>query len=154
MRKINLIAIIILPVIFLTSCLNIEPVKVGTVQDFSIGKITSKDVTVFFTVPIENPNKFSFKITKVHLEISLGKQKAGLINKINKVVIPAHSKDVHKFETKINFSELGSDITQLAPLFMKNKANVKLKGYIKVRSFPISKKINVENESLIKLLKL
>ena len=62
MRKINLIAIIILPVIFLTSCLNIEPVKVGTVQDFSIGKITSKDVTVFFTVPIENPNKFSFVI--------------------------------------------------------------------------------------------
>ena len=154
MQKFFFIAITLFALVFFTSCLNIEPVKVGAVQDFSIGKITSKDVTVHFSVPIENPNKFSFKITKVHLEISLGKQKAGLINKINKVNIPAHSKDVHKFEAKINFSELGSDITQLAPLFMKNKANVKLKGYIKVRSFPITKKIIVDNESLVKLLKL
>ena len=132
-------SIILISIISFSSC-KVQEVEVGDFRSFKLGEMNSKSVEINTQIPLKNPNKFKFKITKAKLDIKLNNKQIGSVNKIDKIKIPAKSNEVYSMKIKVDFSE-NLDLTSL--MFMK-KGNVSIKGYVKARKFIFSRKFDVD----------
>ncbi|MFH2096758.1 MAG: LEA type 2 family protein [Bacteroidota bacterium] len=144
---------IVLTALILTgySC-KIQEVNVGDLQGMKLNDISKNSISLEFMIPIENPNNFKFKITKVDLEISVNKTNLGKVKRIRKVVVPAKSNDIHDFLVEIQYDKLLSGSVSLFAGVLKNKVDIKLDGYVKVKAFMfISKKIEIHENNPVKM---
>jgi LEA14-like dessication related protein len=142
--------IVLLFLVLIISC-KIQNVNIGDVQGLKLNEVKKDYVNLEFMLPIENPNDFKFAITKVDLDIALNKSELGKIKKIEKVVVPAHSKDVHSFIIEVEYKKLMAGTVSLIGGLIKNKAEIKIDGYIKVRAFGIiGKKIEIHENNPVK----
>ncbi len=137
--------------LFLTGCFSVKPVNVGDVKDYQFKNLTKSGVSIILDIPIENQNNFKFKITNVNIDISIDGNKLGTVTKIKKIVVPAKSNDTYTFELRADFSKLLKGSWSILKSFMKRSVDMHLQGYIKVKAFFISKKIDIDENKHIKL---
>jgi LEA14-like dessication related protein len=150
MKKYFLLA---LTIIFLTSC-KYKEITIGDVQSVSIGEVTKEYATVKFSLPINNPNNFNFKISKISLDVSLNGFNLGNAYDIDKVKVEKNSNDVHKFTIKVKLEGLANSGLGFLGALLSNKVKLNLKGYVKANAFLIgTKKIDVNMEKSVKLFK-
>ena len=149
MKKI--ISIFILSILIFTSC-KFEEITVGDVQNIAISEMTDEYVAVDLFLPINNPNNFSFKITKIHLNISLNGVNLGKAYKLDKVKVEAKSNETHKFTIKVKLDDIKNGSFAFLGAMLSNKAKLKLEGYIKANAFLVgTKKIDVNMNKSVKL---
>lgn len=149
-KLINFKSLVFILFISLISC-KIQEINVGDVQGLKLNEVKKDYVNLEFMLPIENTNDFKFAITKVDLDIALNKSELGKIKKIEKVVVPAHSNDVHSFIIEVEYKKLMAGTVSLIGGLIKNKAEIKIDGYIKVRAFGIiGKKIEIHENNPVK----
>ena len=133
------------------SC-KVSEVNVGDVKNVQIQDMDKNKMCLQLDLPIENTNNFKFKITKVNLEVTLNQSSLGKVKKFNKVTVPANSNQVHSFIFEIQYKDLMNNTFSLIGGLLKNRADIKIDGYIKVRAFMfISKKIDIHEDNSVKL---
>ena len=103
-------------------------------------------------IPINNPNNFKFKVTDIDLDINLNGTDLGKVKELKNIKIPANSNETHTFLVEVEFSKvLAGSLNILGSLMKKDKAKVKLKGKIHVKSFMIGKTIDVNLDKPVKM---
>jgi len=145
--------IFIVSIFIFTSC-KFKEVTVGDVQNIAISEMTDEYVAVDLFLPINNPNSFAFKISKINLEIYLNSVDLGKAYKIEKVKVPANSNDTYKFTIKVKLKSVANGSMAFLGAMLSNRAKLKLDGYIKANAFLVgSKKIDVNMNKSVKLFK-
>lgn len=149
----RLVLLFTLSILLFTSC-KFKEVIVGDVKDVSISEMTKEYVAVDIFLPIKNPNNFSFKISKIDLDIALNGISLGKINKLEKVKVAANSNDTHKIKIKVKLKDISKGSMAFLGAMLSNRAKLKLKGYVKANAFLVgSKKIEVDMNKSVKLFK-
>lgn len=140
--------------ILLTGC-EIKPVEIGNIEGAKLIELTGKHVSLEISIPVKNPNNFAFKIKDINMDIKLNDTKVGKVKKVDKIVVPANSNDVHNFLIEVEFSELLTGALSLFSSLMKGKVKIGLKGHFKVGAFMIlTKKIEIDEERVVNLSKM
>jgi LEA14-like dessication related protein len=142
----------LISVFFLTSC-QVKEITVGDIKGLNITAMNSNYIDLGIMIPINNPNNFGFKLVKADISIEMNGVVLGKINKLKKVKIPANSNEVHTFELRVSMDDLKSGGLAFLGSLLSNKAKVDMKGYIKARSFLISKKVDIDYNKSVKLFK-
>ena len=151
MKKV--LVIFIVSIFIFTSC-KFKEVTVGDVQNIAISEMTDKYVAVDLFIPINNPNNFGFKVSKINLDVSLNGVDLGKAYKISKVKVPSNSNDTYKFTIKVKLKSVANGSMAFLGAMLSNKAKLKLNGYIKAKAFVVgSKKIDVNMNKSVKLFK-
>lgn len=140
--------------IFLFSSCKFKEVTIGEVKNIAINEMTKEYVAVDLFLPINNPNNFSFKVSKINLDISLNGVELGNAYKLEKVKVPANSNDTYKFTVKVKLKNMANSSMAFLGALFSNRVKLKLKGYVKANAFLIgSKKIDVDVDKSVKLFK-
>jgi LEA14-like dessication related protein len=138
----NTIFTIIL-IISLSSC-KVQEVEVGDFRGFKLGAMNGKTVELNMQVPIKNPNKFKFKITKANLDIKLDTKELGKVTKIEKITIPAKSNAVYPINITVQLSDKLDIPSLLMSGMFKQKSKVSIKGFVKAHKFIFGRKFDVD----------
>jgi LEA14-like dessication related protein len=135
----------------MNSCNVFESIEVGEVQGINFTKIDDRKISFEVLIPIENPNGFSFKITAVDLDVIVNNEYLGKIKNVGNLLIHKQSDEIYNFPLDVEYS--GSNILKgaftLFSLFLDRKAEVKISGFIEVRSFWVTKKLDVDEQSVV-----
>lgn len=149
MKKYLFIAFIIISA--LSSC-EYKEVEIGDIEGVKIKEITKSKVLLDLMIPIHNPNNVKFKITNIDLDINLNGTDLGKVKELKNIKIPANSNETHTFSVEVEFSKiLAGSLNILGALMKKDKAKVKLKGKIHVKSFLLGKTIDVNIDKPVKM---
>jgi LEA14-like dessication related protein len=143
---------VLLIVFFLTNSCNVfESIEVGEVQGINFTKFDDGKVSFEVLIPIENQNSFSFKITNVDLDVIVNNEHLGKIKNVGDLIINKQSDKIYNFPLDVKYS--GSDILKgaftLFSLFLDRKADVRISGFIVVKSLWFSKKLYVDEQSVV-----
>jgi len=143
---------LIATLILLNSC-NIKEVEIGNIDGVNIKKLTKEQLSLELNVPVKNNNNFAFTISDINIDLSLGNVNLGKINKTQKIKIPANSNQIQNVGVDIKFDNLSGNPLSFISSVLKNKVELKAKGYIKVRKFIFTKKFNIDENQAVKLFK-
>jgi hypothetical protein len=137
--------------LFMNSCNFFEGIEIGEVKEINFTKIDERKVSFEVLIPIENPNGFNLKITGVDLDVIVNNEYLGKIKNVGDVLIHQQSDEVYNFPLDVEYS--GSNILKgaftLFSLFLDRKADVRISGFIIVKSFWFSKKLVVDEQSVV-----
>jgi len=111
------IIIVLAITLSLASC-NIQELTVGSPKDVKVEELSMKAVKLELTVPIENPNNFSFKVKNVNLDLIVNGRNVGKVKKMDKVQIPANSKGNYPVSFEITPSDALTNILFLMPVIV------------------------------------
>ena len=151
--KIRTIVLISIISIFIFSSCQVKEITIGNIEGISIVEMNKDYIDVDIMIPIKNPNNFGFKVTKADVNIEMNGVSLGKISKFKKVKIPANSNDTHKFSVRVKMKDLKQGGIAFLGSFLSNKAGLNMTGYIKARSFLVSKKIDIDYNKRVKLSK-
>lgn len=145
--------VLIFSILALLSSCKIREVEIGKIEGVNLKEITKEHVTLELMVPIRNSNNFAFTISDVNLDLTLSNVSLGKVKKATKLKIPANSNVIQTMEFDIKFSKLADNPLALLTSVLKNKVDLKAKGFIKVRRCLIWKKFNIDENQSVKLFK-
>lgn len=151
--KIRIIALISLISIFIFSSCQVKEISIGDIKNISIVEMNKDYIDVDLMIQIKNPNNFGFKVTKADINLEMNGVNLGKVTKFKKVKIPANSNEEHKFSIRVKMEDLKQGGIAFLGSLLSNKAGLNMKGYIKARSFLITKKIDVDYNKKVKLFK-
>jgi len=137
--------------LLVVSCSTFEEVRIGPATGIEINGFSGKQVSFKVMVNIENPNRQSFTLRTLDLDVSLNGTYIGQIKSTEKVNIPKRSGKVYTFPLSAELESLSLSVLALADLFLHRYIDVELKGMAKIKSGIMRKKIPVNEEGKIKL---
>lgn len=143
MTKNFLILILISAISF--SC-SVQQINIGNPEGVEIEELSMKAVKLQIMIPIENPNNFSFKIRNVNLDLIINDRNVGKVKKMDKVNIPANSKDTYPVSFELTTKDALANILFLIGELQKRNPELKVTGTVTVSKLGIPKRIKVEHE--------
>ena len=102
-------------------------------------------------VNIENPNRQSFTLNTLDLDVLLNGIYIGKIKSTEKVNIPKRSGKVYTFPLSAELKSLSLSVFALADLFLHRYIDVELKGMAKINSGLMRKEFHINEQEKIKL---
>lgn len=150
--KFRLFIVALLSIFIFTSC-QVKDITVGNIEGISIVEMNKDYIDVDILIPIKNSNNFGFKITKADISLEMSGVSLGKITKFKKVKVAANSNETHKFSVRVKMEDIKQGGIAFLGSLLSNKAGLKMNGYIKARSFFITKKIDVDYNKSVKLFK-
>jgi len=144
MKK-QILAISFFVFLFFVSCSTFEEVRIGPATGIEINGFSG------VMVNIENPNRQSFTLRTLELDVSLNGTYIGQIKSTEKVNIPKRSGKVYTFPLSAELESSSFNVLALTDLFLHRYINVELKGIAKINSGLMRKKIPVNEQEKIKL---
>jgi LEA14-like dessication related protein len=149
MRLLHLLLLVF--ILSSVSCANLENIEVGEIEDVNIGKFGGKTVEFEVLLPIENPSSFRFRIVDVDLDVYINEKFMGEIRNVDHILIPSRSSQLYTFPLKVEFSDILEGALSVFSMYLDRQAEVVVRGKIRVRSFPITRRIMVDEKTLVKL---
>ena len=137
--------------LFLPSCSGFEDIDVGDIEDIKISRITMRAVDFDVMLTLDNPTAFRYRITDVDLDVSINNEFVGNIRNAENVIIPPRSTELYTFPLQAEFSNILRGALSVYNFFLDRNAEVTIAGTIKVRSFPFSRTIPVDETSHVNL---
>ena len=137
--------------LLVVSCSTFEEVRIGPATGIEINGFSGKQVSFKVMVNIENPNRQSFTLRTLDLDVSLNGTYIGKIKSVEKVNIPKRSGKVYTFPLSAELENLSLSVIALADLFLHRYIDVELKGMAKNYSGLMRKKIPINEQEKIKL---
>ena len=143
MKK-RIITISFIAFLFFVSCSPVEEVRIGPATGIEINGFSGKQVSFKVMVNIENPNRQSFTLRTLDVDVLLNGIYIGKIKSTEKVNIPKRSSEVYTFPLSAELKSLSLSVFALTDLFLQRYIDIELKGMAKINSglkrkeFPIS----------------
>lgn len=144
------ILVFVLLVFGLTSC-NIQSPIIEKPTSYEVEKLDFQDIKLKIWLPIENPNKISFNIKDVDMDIYVNGMKLGKVTKLEKVRIPKESKDIYAIKLHVKVKDLGMSSMAAMRELKSRRIKIKLDGSVTVSKFVIVKKLEVVAEESVKI---
>ena len=131
---------LILICLVMNACVTLQPVEFRRVDNMQV--LTNKfPPSISLDLYIYNPNSYGLTLTEISTELNIDDKKIG------NIILPKKTRIYRKKETPVPFTiELSTEnLMKLLPAalsgFSKSKSNGSLKGYIKLRKFIFTQKI-------------
>ncbi|MEA3446742.1 MAG: LEA type 2 family protein [Bacteroidota bacterium] len=135
------------------SCTELKPIELKEIKNVSINSIDEKEMIIDLGFVIANPNNRQFSVREAELTISLGGIPLGSVNEIKSFNIPSHSSKSYNIPIKVDIENMGENAKQLTKSVFRRGTSLRIQGYIKARGFLISRKIEIDEEAKLSLLK-
>ena len=155
MRPILRIYIWLLPfMLVLSACKNIDHIEIKGIDKVIFQGI--QDNTVYFSAGLKvcNPSGINFKLKEVNLKTVANGDFLGTLNCTDEVKIYARSDSVYMVPLSLKLANIFTGASTLYKLSRLKKVNMEVKGYVRVRTFLISKKIEVSESQMLDVPKI
>lgn len=130
--------------VFFFSCVSLEPVTIGAIENVRVKNLSREGIEVDFGVKIKNPNKIAVTVFPSEFDATVNGIDMGKIKLHKRVRIKAYSDTISEFHVKSDFSKLGLiGMANILPMLSSKKADILLKGNLRVgkwyykRTFPV-----------------
>ena len=133
------------------SCSPVEEVHIGPATGIEINGLSGKQISFKVMVNIENPNRQSFTLRTLDLDVLLNGKYIGKIKSTEKVNIPKRSSQVYTFPLSAELKSISLSIFALTDLFLRRYIDVELRGMAKINSGLIRKTIPINEQEKIQL---
>lgn len=154
MKKFLLLAIYCSLGIAFFSCMEIQPVTIGGVENPKLKKLSREGIEADFDMRIKNPNNMRITVFPSQFEATINDISVGKVKLTKKVRIKANSDEKETFHIKADFSKLGiGDITKVMPIVSSGKASIYLKGNVRAGKWFYKKRFPVDMKKTISLSK-
>lgn len=141
-----------LVVLVLASCSNYKEIKVEKVTNVSLREFSGSTAYINVTVLVNNPTSSKVNLNKVDIDVNRFENKFAHIESLEKVTIPARSHSEHDVMLKVRLTNiLSSGFIFLTRKFKPEDYSIT--GFVKVSSFPFSKKVKFKDQRLSNLSK-
>lgn len=139
-------------VICLTSCLGLKEVNITGIKDITVVGQDENGLRLNVLVGIENPNNMRIKIKNAEIDALANGNKLGTAILAEKVIIQKRSSEMVPMDFYLKGKDLfsGSAGAILSTL-LSQRAEVQMKGEIKIKAYGIGKKIPVDMKQEITL---
>ncbi len=137
--------------VLLISCSGFESIEVGEIEDVKLNRFADRSIEFEVMMPIDNPSAFRFRIIDVDLDVYINDEYLGKISNVDNVLIPSRSSEIYTFPLKVQFSNILRGAVSMFNLFLDRRADIEVKGRISVRSFPVTKRIEVDEKTYLRL---
>ena len=128
-----------------------QEITIGTPNGLRVKDISLEKVNLQIDIPINNPNNFSFNISKTELEVYIAGVKIGTITKFEKTKIDARSNEVYPVGFSFKPTDILGNSIKLVSELSKRNTEVEVKGKIRVSKFIIAKNIKVHSKETVKI---
>ncbi|MCF8372808.1 MAG: LEA type 2 family protein [Bacteroidales bacterium] len=152
-RSLYIPLILIVVAFSFTSCFDLKPVELKEVKNVSIKSIEDKELKLEVELVISNPNSRTFKVRDADLSVSIGEVLLGKLSEVEAFTIAAHSVKSYDILLTVDLDDLKKNAKSLSKSLFKGGNTIHIKGYIKASSFPIYKKIEIDEKTKLSLLK-
>jgi len=127
---------LILFMLSLNSCIDIQPVTISGVREIKVSSVSVKGIEGELKVTIHNPNYIGFSIYESHFDVAVNGIPVGVAT-INKGIhVPSHSEKEHTFYIKSDFSKLSlADLPAIFSLINSKSVTVSIKGELTSGNF-------------------
>jgi LEA14-like dessication related protein len=154
MKRYLLPAIYCLSFTVFISCAEIQPVTIGGIENPQVKTLSMQGADFTFGMKIKNPNKMGVTVFPTSFDATVNGIDIGKVKLDKKVRIKGNSDGISEFHVKSDFTKLGmADIANTLSMVASKRANVNLKGYVKVGKWYYKKKFPVELTKSINLSK-
>ena len=153
LRKLFIPFVLSLLVLVSFSCIDYKPVELKEVKNVSIKSIEDSEIEIELELVIANPNNKKFSVRDANLTVSLGEIPLGSLNEIKAFSIEPNSTKSYIIPLTVDLENMKSNAKQLTKSIFKQGASLHLQGYIKARAFPITKKIEINENAKLDLFK-
>lgn len=137
--------------LLMNSCSFFQTVEVGEVEGIYFTQLGSRKITLEVLIPIENNNSLNFKISSIDLDVIINGEKLGKILNVGEVIITGKSSEVYHFPLDVEYS--GTNILRGALtmfyLLLDRQVDVRVSGFIQIKSILFSKKILVDESNVV-----
>lgn len=133
----------------LVSCTGLENIEVGEIEDINFSRVADRSIEFEVVMPIENPSGLRFRIVDVDLDVYINEEHLGRIRNVDNVLIPSRSSELYTFPLRVEFANILRGALSMFNFFLDRKAYVEVTGEIRVRSFPFSRTIPVEEKTIL-----
>jgi len=137
--------------LLLVSCSPVEEVRIGPATGIEINDFSGKQVSFKVMIKIENPNRQSFTLSALDLDVLLNGIYIGKIKSTEKVIIPKRSGKVYTFPLSAELRSLSLSVFALTDLFLHRYIDIELKGMAKINSGLMRKKFPINQQEKIQL---
>ncbi len=151
MRYTKLLFVILLGLL-LASCSSYKDIRIEKVTNVTLKEFSGSTAYVDITLLVNNPTHSKVCLRKLDLDINRFDSKFAHVESLEKVEVPAKSQIEKTVQLKIRISNILSSGFMLLTRKL-NPDDFTANGYVKVSSFPFSKKIKIENQKLSKSIK-
>jgi LEA14-like dessication related protein len=138
-------------ILTLASC-KYENVEFKEVENFKLDKLSLKEVTGTLVVGISNPNKYKIKITEYDVNMTFNNIDFHAVNPNADIIIPSKSDTLVTVPVNLTVeSNLLSfkTIQILTKTLSEKSAELTMKGYLNVRVGLLTKKIPVDEKTVV-----
>ena len=139
---------------FLPSCKELQPVTIGGVSNVKVISLTKEGIELDFDMKINNPNSVGVSVFPSSFDANVGGINVGKIRLAKRTRIKAKGEHTSTFHIKSDFSKLGiTDIANVLPMVLSKRADIFLKGNLRVGKLFYKQKFPVELNKAISLSK-
>lgn len=133
---------IIIVTLTLVSCASYEDIELKGTENFKMGKLEGKKLSIEFDARLLNANAYTIKVKPCDLEVFIEDQYMGMLHLNEKIKIKRKSETAVTIPLTV---ELGPGaLLKLATLRMKKTVKLRLKGTVKGGVWFISKKEQID----------
>lgn len=142
----------IISMFILGGCGKSNDIAIHGLKGFKIRGVQNGHILINLNLKIENPNKRTITISKIHFKTWLKDRELGTLNNSKKVVLMPNSNEVYEIPIEITL-RTQADIFKLMNLKSDILEQLTIEGFIKGRSFCFSKKVKIEKQPFNELVK-
>ena len=154
MKKYLLLTAYCLLITVFFSCKELQPVTIGGVSNVKVINISKEGIELDFDMKINNPNSVGVSVYPSSFDANLGGISVGKIKLAKRVRIKAKGEHTSTFHIKSDFSKLNlTDIAGVLPMILSKRADISLKGNLRVVKLFYKQKFPVELNKTIPLSK-
>jgi LEA14-like dessication related protein len=137
-----------------SSCKELQPVTIGGVSNVKVISLSKEGIELDFDMKINNPNSVGVTVFPSSFDANLGGINVGKIKLAKRTRIKAKGEHTSTFHIKSDFSKLGiADIANVVPMVLSKRADISLKGNLRVGKIFYKQKFPVELNKTIPLSK-
>jgi len=136
--------VFVIAIFFLIGCSSIEELKIGNIRNVEFKGMNNNILSLAITVPIENPNSFRIKLKDAELTVTTGETLLGKIKQAEDIIINGRSSNDYKLQVNVELAGQNTNMLSLYSL-INSKPDIRLSGFIKVRSGLYRKKYRIKD---------
>ncbi|MBN1414559.1 MAG: hypothetical protein JW973_05625 [Bacteroidales bacterium] len=146
--------LLLVPIMLANSCKTFENIEIKGVENIRFHGI--EDNFVYFSVGLQvsNPSGLSFKIKEVNLKTVADGDYVGTLQCNDDIRISSRCDSVYTVAMSLQLSNIFTGAGTLYRISRQHEVKLEVKGYIRIRSFLLAKKIDINKSQVVEVPKI
>jgi LEA14-like dessication related protein len=140
--------------LILSACKNIENIEIKGIDKVVVQGF--QDNKIYFTAGLKvyNPSGVSFKLREINLKTVADGSFLGTLQCTDEIKVMARADSVYMVPLNLRLANIFTGASSLYRISRQKKVKLELQGYVRVKTFLISRKIEISESQVIDVPKL